>query len=520
APVTVNFSFDSSLADVTKKIVISYSGSGQKNPFLEYGGHYAWSFGDTLMTGTSLIKPHELNYGECKLIIDVDSLSGSIAFYGIKAHMFRINLNAGVYTSKYDIVFTPQLDGDLSEWWVSTLPSMIGGSSVDTIPVKVYHPRLGQYHYFRVYRNGELIEETLGCGYTAEIAPSSAGGMTTVNIPAENLAEKLNVVEYDFTVSAREKDPAIFTFGMITFAEGADDANTRVFDSQTVTYYPRICDVPSPVKLTINVTNNNGMKAYKHTQGSVSLDGSEPDVPIHYMFYNELYWSSSDKTSGYMNNDGILTEDMVYDFALTVYKPELVKDQTAVLTVFCGETSADPFFTVVLHRNPVTGTFDGQLVLEGGNYTRDQLPAYFDVDFLYDEPEQDNLTTETGDAAAKYITDAEKWFLDVQEHMALDAESLAPVDTEEFLNMLSAVAPAGAAGEEILTTAQDVCDYQNIMAGYYASMTDQLKALIAADGFSQAIINDGYISPALFGDSESAITVYKEMDFEQDLLLE
>ncbi|MBP5208708.1 MAG: hypothetical protein J6330_09680, partial [Clostridia bacterium] len=494
--------------------------SNSESPFLQSGGKYAWPAAETLLTAASLEKPYELNYRDCTLVIDVDSLSGTLVFYGLHESTFYVGQHAGVYSFKSVRVSTPRLDGDLSEWWIGKLPSMVGGTISDTVSLSVYHPRLANYHYFRAYKNGELIEKTLGCGYTAEIAPTAAPGTTVVNLPLENLADKLNVVEYDFSISTCRDDPLIFTFGMITYDDGADEANTRVFDSQTVTYYPVTCDVPSPIRLTINVTNNNGPLTSKYLSGMISLDGSQPDTEIPYTFYNEWHWAAAGKVTGHLTNDGILTDDMVYDFALTVFRPDLVKEQTAAMTVVCGETSEDQTFTVILHRNPVTGTFDGQLVLEGGNYTIDQLPAYFDIDFLYDVPEQGDLTAETGDAAARSISDAEKWFRDVQEQLADDAAALASIDTAEFLDMLSAVVPAGEEGEAILATAQEVCDYQNMMSGYYASMTDQLQTLIGSDEFSQAILNDGYIDPALFGDTESAIAVYKELEFEADQLLE
>ena len=518
-PVTVNYSFDPSLAGVQKKVSVLFLGytNSSPDPFLVSGGNYAWPVAGTLIGNTSF---YTSTNGTLGLVVDVDSLSGSFVVYAYQESRYSVVQSAGVYTGRSVSVSTPRLEGDLSLWSIGKLPSVVGGNSTGTVALDVHHPRLANYYYFRAYKNGSLIEETPGCGYTAAIAPSKVSGTAVVKLPAENLADELNVVKYDFTVSTGTTDPAVFTFGTILYGEGADESNTRVFDQQTVTYYPAVSDVPSPIKLTINCTNNNASKAQKYQTGWVSLDGSEEDKTVYYMFYNEYYWNKTDKTTGYMNNDGILTEDMVYDFALSVFRPDLVKDATAKLTVLCGETSEDPYFTVTLKLNPVTGTFDGQLVLEGGNYTIDQMPAYFDIDFLYDISDTDTLSVGTGDIAALSIAEAEKWFTQVQQQMAEDAEAFTPIDKATFLDMMASVVPAGEEGEEILATAADLCDYQNIMAGYYASMTAQLTEQIANDEFVQAALNDGYIDPALFGDTESALEVYKELEIDADTLLE
>jgi len=416
------------------------------------------------------------------------------------------------------MIKTPALEGDLSEWKVGDLPSTVSAGA-DRIGINVYHPKNVSDHYFRAYKNGQLIEEYPGCGYTAVIRGVIPAGTVTVPLPTENPENKLSVVKYDFTVSTCSDDPAIFIFGAITFDEGADETNTRVFNTQTVTYLPEAVPMPSAVKLKINCTNNNAVNGHTYSSGTVFLDFSEKDIPLKYVFYNEHYWSISEKTSGYINNDGILTEDMIYDFSLTVLNPEKLVDDTALLTVFCGETSEDPYFTVTLHYNEITGTFDGQLVLEGGLYTLDQLPAYFDIDLICDAEDLEGITADTDGAASGSIAQAEEWLSTVKEQMELDAKAYASVDSAELIEKLDSVMPSGVNREEILATAQTLCDYQNVMASYYNSMMEQLTQTVENDSLYQAVQSSGFIDPALFGDDQSQFELYKDVILDPDQLI-
>lgn len=217
-PVTVNYSFDPSLADVEKRIEIVYYKSSTYPLFLQSGGKYAWSVGDTLI-GNSGVSFVGSSIGNYVLTIHVDSLEGSVVFYAYQDTTYYIYLNAGVYSLKSTSVRTPVLDGDISYWTVSALPSRISAGD-DKVRLDVYHPRLVVPYYFRAYKNGKLIEKTPGCGYTELINDKNAGNVT-VWLPAENLADMLNVVTYDFTVSTCAEDPATFILGTILLGEDA-----------------------------------------------------------------------------------------------------------------------------------------------------------------------------------------------------------------------------------------------------------------------------------------------------------
>lgn len=505
-PLTISFSFDSSLEQLDKYVRVDCASTETSNKFLDVGGVYAWPVGETLIGNA------DATFRE--LMIPVTSLEGSLVVYARQDAWYGVQLRAGVYSSGIKNIKTPVLDGALTAWSVSALPSTVAGGA-DSVRIDVYHPKNASNHYFRAYKNGKLIEDRPGCGYTALISGLSPAGTTAVPLPAETQEDKLSVVKYDFTVSTLSDDPAIFTFGAISFKDGADETNTRVFETQTVTYMPTVVEAPSAVKLQINCTNYNGFNTYRHIAGTVFLDCSEPDIPLKYTFYDSKHGNTSD---GYINADGIMTKDMVYDFALTVLNPETVIDGIATLTVFCGETSEDPYFTVMLHHNEITGTFDGQLVMEGGLYSVDQLPAYFDIELLCDISDSEDLTVQTDGAANGAITQAEEWLGAVREQMALDAKSFATVDSAELISMLDAVMPSEANREEILATAQEICDYQNVMAGYYNSMMEELRQIIENDSLHQAVLNDGFIDPALFGDDDSQTEVYQDVILDPDQL--
>ncbi|MBR7070973.1 MAG: leucine-rich repeat protein [Clostridia bacterium] len=509
-PLTVSFSFDSSLAQMEKIVVINSGADSMRDLFLDVGSHYAWPIGDTLIENVEA-SPNELR-------IRVGSLKGSFAVYARQDTWFGAQLLAGPYSSNSKMRRTPTLDGALLAWVVNSLPKVVAPGS-DSVRLEVYHPTSMLTHYFRAYKNGELIEETPGCGYTAKIDAKVRSGTLVVPLPAENSPDGFQVVKYDFTVSTRPDDPAIFTFGTVSFKEDADELNTRVFDTQTVTYFPTTATVPSAVKLQINCTNHNAIKGHTYTSGTVYLDCSQPDTTMDYAFYNEYYWLLSDQTGGYLDNNGYLTEDMVYDFSLTVLNPENVSNGTVKLTVFCGETSEDPYFYVTLHYNGITGTFDGQLVLEGGQYTLDQLPAYFDIELLYEDTDSDEMPILTDEGTAASIAQMEEWFGSMKDQMSLDARGFTTIDAATLIDMLTVVMPSGANSSEILATAQDVCDYQNVMAGYYSSMMDQIGQIIDNDDFHQAILKDGFIDPALFGDDETQIEVYQDLILEHDQLI-
>ena len=520
-PVTIRYGYDDATASSEKQIVITVGASSfaTTEPFLQSKGESLWPIKSTHIGEYTVVSASEHSNEGTRFVIPVSSLSGTFVIYALQDTDFTVNMVAGDFSADYTSFTTPRLDGKITEWTMTALPEVVD-NSVSSLAVKLYHPRITRSYYFRTYKNGVLIEETPGCGYTALI-PASAGGYVSVAIPNNNASDSIAVVKYDFSISSLSEDHAVFRFGTMFIDAENSEENTYVFDSQTVYCMPENIFVPVATDLLIGVSYTMVHQKYQdhiltdeiyetHGQasGCVFLDGRFADTNVCFDIADPTKYQA------------VRISDIVYDFSVKTTHPELVEDGEVILTVWFGDETIEPI-EILLHYNPITELFSGEITIESSGLDFKNIPSHFDTAFSYVLPDENRipiLADENDPYVTAYINDAENSFAKTQEQIAADNEAFAPVDTEAFIAMISAAFAEEEDYDELIETAYALCAYQNAMASNYAELRANMAALAESDAFAQAIINNGYIDAALFGDSNRETTVYEELEIDPELL--
>ncbi len=514
-PVTIRYAYDEASVSAQKRIVITVKKSdfASDTPFMSADGRRVWLIDGVISTGDIAFVGGETSIGNT-LTIPVQSLSGTFIIYAVQDSEFSVRMEADDFAADYIGFTTPRLDGKITDWRMSSLPTQpVAEETVLRIPL--YHPTIVQTYYFRAYNNGVLVEKTPGCGYT-EIIHASAisetgtftlpAGWVDVFLPVEHLPDRLNVCNYDFTISTSAEDHAIFRFGKILIADEGSEQDTLIFDRQTVKYLPESVLAPAAVRLDIKAAYATSLNSTRHIAGTAYFSAEGKDTPLLFTFLISH-----------------IPLNLVLDYSLTMTNPETVTGGEVILTVYYGGKNSEEVYDVKLHYNPVTGTYDGQLDLSDTDYTGENVPSefYYEIDYDYELPEDDSLNVNivTDDPGVTGSINAiESVFSENQTMNKADEEAFAPVDTEAFIAMVSAAFAGEEDYDELIETAYALCAYQNAMANNYAELRANLAALADSDSYAQAILTDGYLSATLLGIGNYETAVYEELEIDPELL--
>ncbi|MBR4874864.1 MAG: hypothetical protein IKU95_00050, partial [Clostridia bacterium] len=94
-----------------------------------------------------------------------------------------------------------------------------------------------------------------------------------------------------------------------------------------------------------------------------------------------------DNSGAARNDDGTLTVDLDFDYALSLSNHHLLKGRTILMSVFCGADAVEPEIReITLQYNEETHTFDGRLTLEADTYTLKDLPYGYSFDYQSKTP--------------------------------------------------------------------------------------------------------------------------------------
>lgn len=129
---------------------------------------------------------------------------------------------------------------------------------------------------------------------------------------------------------------------------GGDPECLWTSETQPVLLLAEGQDAPSPQKLYIRMTsvNKNGTASVKAQKTLDLVNGR----------YGDLSYTTYPRE---LNTDNTFNMDMVFDYQLTMERPDLVRNDRVTMKIYSGKENKPDITNLTLMRNPVTGTFDG-----------------------------------------------------------------------------------------------------------------------------------------------------------------